>query len=101
MTQHESNLGTTERWLSLLGGIGLLVTTGRGGAIGRMARGALGLSLLARGASGYCMVKAALGDRVPRVAAPRRRALDRRGRQPVHLRLRGLVPSPDEQHRGR
>jgi ferritin-like metal-binding protein YciE len=65
MTQHESNLGTTERWLSLLGGIGLLVTTGRGGGIGRMARGALGLSLLARGASGYCMVKAALGDRVP------------------------------------
>ena len=64
MTQHESNLGTTERWLSLLGGIGLLVTTGRGGGIGRMARGALGLSLLARGASGYCMVKAAFGDRV-------------------------------------
>jgi ferritin-like metal-binding protein YciE len=64
MTQHESNIGTTERWLSLLGGVGLLLTSGRGGGIGRMARGALGLSLLARGASGYCMVKAALGDRV-------------------------------------
>ena len=42
MTQYESNLGTTERWLSLLGGIGLLLTTRRGGGIGRMARGALG-----------------------------------------------------------
>lgn len=65
MMPHESNLGTTERWLSLLGGIGLLLTTGRGGGIGRMTRGALGLSLLARGASGYCAVKAALADRVP------------------------------------
>jgi ferritin-like metal-binding protein YciE len=65
MTQHERNLGTTERWLSLLGGIGMLLTTARGGALGRMARGAVGLSLLARGASGYCVVKAALEDRVP------------------------------------
>jgi ferritin-like metal-binding protein YciE len=64
MTLHESNLGTTERWLSLLGGIGLLLTAGRGGGIGRVTRGALGLSLLARGASGYCAVKAALVDRV-------------------------------------
>lgn len=65
MTLHESNIGTTERWLSLLGGIGLLLTAGRGGGIGRMTRGALGLSLLARGASGYCVVKAALADRAP------------------------------------
>lgn len=65
MTLHESNIGTTERWLSLLGGIGLLLTTGRGGGIGRMTRGAVGLSLLARGASGYCVVKAALADRAP------------------------------------
>jgi ferritin-like metal-binding protein YciE len=65
MTQHESNIGTTERWLSLLGGIGLLLTTARGGSLGRVARGAVGISLLARGASGYCAVKAALTDRVP------------------------------------
>jgi ferritin-like metal-binding protein YciE len=62
---HESNVGTTERWLSLLGGIGLLLTTGRGGGLGRVTRGALGLSLLARGASGYCIVKAALANRAP------------------------------------
>lgn len=65
MTLHESNLGTTERWLSLLGGLGLLLTTGRGGGLGRVARGAVGVSLLARGVSGYCAVKAALTDHVP------------------------------------
>jgi len=65
MTSYESNLGTTERWLSLLGGLGLLLTTARGGGLGRVARGALGISLLARGASGYCVVKAALTDRIP------------------------------------
>jgi ferritin-like metal-binding protein YciE len=63
MTLHESNLGTTERWLSLLGGLGMLLTVARGGALGRVARGALGVSLLARGVSGYCAVKAALTDR--------------------------------------
>lgn len=57
------NLGATERWLSLLSGIGLLLTTARGGAIGRVARGAAGLSLLARGASGHCAIKAALRSR--------------------------------------
>jgi ferritin-like metal-binding protein YciE len=62
---HESNVGTTERWLSLLGGIGLLLTIGRGGGLGRVARGALGLSLLARGASGYCIVRGALANRAP------------------------------------
>jgi ferritin-like metal-binding protein YciE len=57
------NLGATERWLSLLSGLGLLLTTARGGAIGRVARGAAGLSLLARGASGHCAIKAVLrGD---------------------------------------
>jgi ferritin-like metal-binding protein YciE len=69
MTLHESNIGTTERWLSLLGGIGMLLTTTRGSALGRMARGALGASLLARGATGYCAVKAALTDRAPDLLA--------------------------------
>jgi len=63
MTLHERNLGTTERWLSLLGGLGMLLTTARGGGLSRVARGAVGLSLLARGATGYCAAKAALrGD---------------------------------------
>lgn len=63
MTLHEPNLGTTERWLSLLGGIGMLLTSARGSGLGRVARSAVGISLLARGASGYCAVKAALADR--------------------------------------
>ena len=67
MTLHESNLGSTERWLSLLGGIGMLLTATRGSAFGRVARSALGVSLLARGASGYCAVKAAVTDRTAEV----------------------------------
>jgi ferritin-like metal-binding protein YciE len=43
----------------------MLLTTARGGRLSRFARGAVGLSLLARGASGYCAVKAAIVDRVP------------------------------------
>lgn len=63
ITGQSGNVGTTERWLSLLGGVGLLLTTARGGAVGRLTRGAVGLSLLARGATGYCAMKAALrGD---------------------------------------
>ncbi len=59
----ERNLGTAERWISLLGGVGMLLTARRGGGFGRVTRGALGLSMLARGATGYCHVKAALTDR--------------------------------------
>ncbi|HKQ14956.1 MAG TPA: DUF892 family protein [Steroidobacteraceae bacterium] len=62
MTQ-QRNLGTAERWLSLLGGVGMLLTTRRGGGFGRVARAALALSMLARGATGYCHVKAALTNR--------------------------------------
>jgi hypothetical protein len=60
---HETNVGTAERWLSVLAGVGMLLTTARGGGISRAARGALGLSLLTRGATGYCHVKAVLKDR--------------------------------------
>src|SRR5688572_29768515 len=60
---YQRNLGTAERWLSVLGGIGMLLTTARGGGAARVARGAVGLSLLSRGASGYCAVKAALTER--------------------------------------
>jgi ferritin-like metal-binding protein YciE len=60
---HQPNLGTAERWLSLLGGVGMLLTTRRGGRFGRVARGALALSMLTRGATGYCHVKAALMNR--------------------------------------
>ena len=43
----------------------MLLTTTRGGSLSRVARGAVGMSLLARGASGYCAVKAALVDHAP------------------------------------
>ena len=69
MALYERNLGTTERWLSVLGGIGMLLTTSRGGGLSRVARGAVGLSLLARGASGYCAVKAAIVHRTPEAIA--------------------------------
>jgi ferritin-like metal-binding protein YciE len=69
MTLHAPNLGTTERWLSVLGGIGLLLTTARGGRFGRVARGALGISLLTRGASGHCAIKAAFVDHASDVLA--------------------------------
>jgi Uncharacterized protein conserved in bacteria len=68
MTQ-QHNLGTAERWISLLGGVGMLLTAGHGGRFGRVARGALGLSMLARGATGYCHVKAALTSRAEEAAA--------------------------------
>ena len=66
---HQPNLGTVERWLSLLGGVGMLLTIRRGGGFSRAARGALGLSMLARGATGYCHVKAALTNRAGDVLA--------------------------------
>jgi ferritin-like metal-binding protein YciE len=66
---HETNLGSVERWLSVLGGVGMLLTTARGGGFSRVARGALGLSLLTRGATGYCHVKAALTTRASEAIA--------------------------------
>jgi ferritin-like metal-binding protein YciE len=61
MHTHSGNVGSFERWVSLAAGIGLtLAAFGRRGMIGRTAVGATGLSLLARGATGHCAVKAAL-----------------------------------------
>src|SRR5690606_7790657 len=50
----------TERWVSLLTAVGLLLTARRGGTWGRMARAGIALPLLVRGASGYCAVKATM-----------------------------------------
>ncbi len=69
MALYRRNLGTAERWLSVLGGIGMLLTTTRGGGLSRVARGAVGLSLVARGTTGYCAVKAALVNRLPHFVA--------------------------------
>lgn len=59
------NLGSSERWLSVLAGLGLTLAAVRGGGLlRRTALGAAGLSLLSRGMTGYCGLKsAASGER--------------------------------------
>jgi ferritin-like metal-binding protein YciE len=62
MTQLTGNVGSVERWISTLCGAGLaLVAFQRGTVLQRAAAGVAGLSLLTRGATGYCAVKDALG----------------------------------------
>jgi len=56
-----TNVGETERWLSLVGG-GLLALDGlRRGSLGGLTEAALGASLLSRGLTGHCQLYAALG----------------------------------------
>jgi ferritin-like metal-binding protein YciE len=55
------NLGDVERWMSILAGLGLTLAALRGGGIlRRAAAGAAGASLLSRGVTGYCGMKAAV-----------------------------------------
>ena len=55
------NVGGVERWVSVVAGLGLTLAALRGGGFLRRATtGAAGLSLLTRGISGYCGMKAAL-----------------------------------------
>jgi ferritin-like metal-binding protein YciE len=55
------NLGYSERWFSLLAGAGLTLAALRGGGLlRRAALSAAGLSLLSRGAAGYCGIKSAV-----------------------------------------
>jgi ferritin-like metal-binding protein YciE len=62
-SQRPGNLGSAERWLSAIAGVGLLLSATRGGTVGRLARGGAALSLLTRASTGYCAVKSALrGD---------------------------------------
>jgi ferritin-like metal-binding protein YciE len=58
MSEQRGNLGATERWISGLLGAGFtLAAIGGGGPLRRFATGAIGASLLARSATGYCAVK--------------------------------------------
>jgi ferritin-like metal-binding protein YciE len=55
------NVGATERWLSALAGLSLVLSATRGrGVLAALTRGAAGLSLMARGATGYCPMKGAM-----------------------------------------
>jgi ferritin-like metal-binding protein YciE len=54
-----------ERWISILAGLGLTLwaTRRHGGAVSRLIGSTVGMSLLSRGATGYCGMKAAMhGD---------------------------------------
>lgn len=57
------NVMGPERWGSILAGLGLTLLSARSTGLRRAAASAVGLSLLSRGTTGYCGVKAALnGD---------------------------------------
>lgn len=60
LSQRPGNVGTAERLASAAAGIGLLLTAGRGSALGRLARGGIALSLLTRATTGFCAVKSAI-----------------------------------------
>jgi len=63
---NQGNLGNAERWFCTLAGLGLTVSAVRGkGFFRRLSLGATGLSLLARGVTGYCPAKAVLTGSSP------------------------------------
>lgn len=59
------NVSPAERWLSVVTGLGLLLSASRGGRLGRLVRGSAALSLLTRGTTGFCAMKAALRGDLP------------------------------------
>lgn len=55
------NVSGAERWASIASGLGLIVVASRRGSpLGRLAAGLAGLSLLGRGLTRYCPMKAAM-----------------------------------------
>jgi ferritin-like metal-binding protein YciE len=64
LSSSAGNVATTERWISAATGLGLTLQAMRSrGLLGRLLLASAGLSLLARGATGYCAVKSTLsGD---------------------------------------
>jgi len=59
--QPRSNLGSAERWLSIIGGLGLAAAAARRGPPARRAGlGLAGASLLTRGVTNFCPMKAAM-----------------------------------------
>lgn len=59
------NVTGTERWASILGGLALGAAARRGSAARRALLGLASVSLLTRGATRYCPVKAAIAEDVP------------------------------------
>lgn len=59
MARSAGNLGSTERVLSLLAGLGLTMLAMRGGKLRRAVASSAGMSLISRSVAGHCAVKAA------------------------------------------
>ncbi|MET0984758.1 MAG: DUF892 family protein [Steroidobacteraceae bacterium] len=60
------NVTGAERWISLAAGVGLtLAAARRGNPLRRLLLSTAGASLISRGATGYCAMKAALNDNRP------------------------------------
>jgi ferritin-like metal-binding protein YciE len=56
--QRQDNVGSAERWVSAVTGLGLALRALRGrGIVSRLLLASAGLSLLARGATGFCAMK--------------------------------------------
>jgi ferritin-like metal-binding protein YciE len=65
-TNVTGNVTGAERWLSILAGVGLtLAAARRGNPFKRLLYSTAGASLIARGATGYCAMKAALNENKP------------------------------------
>lgn len=62
-----SNVGPAERWLSIIGGLGLAAVAAarRGSPAARVGVGVAGVSLLARGVTQFCPMKSAMTEHTP------------------------------------
>ena len=67
MPHPHTNIGPAERWLSIIGGLGLAAAAAarRGPPAARVAVGIAGASLLARGVTQFCPMKSAITERTP------------------------------------
>lgn len=66
MLRQTGNLGSAERWFSIIAGLGLTLSSfARGSTARRALTSIAGLSLISRGAAGHCAMKAALTGEAP------------------------------------
>ena len=60
--RRQDNVGANERWMSTLAGVSLALRALKGrGTVGRLMLASAGISLLVRGATGYCALKSTWG----------------------------------------
>jgi hypothetical protein len=100
----ESNVGTKERWGSMIAGGALLALAPRRGPLVKTALTVGGGALLLRGATGHCPVFARMGiDTARGDADPLARPLAERreGVQPIHREIEARRGAPEEGADGR